>query len=149
MFIRMVCAVLCLIMVMLTHWGRDKFAAISQKTFSKAFSLMKMYEFQLRFHSILSPRVIQQYSSIGSNNGIGADEASKYYLNQRWLVYWHIYVPFGLNELRLFLLISFRITSLTQGQSYDCPSASEETVKEMGKYIPWINWGNLSYITWK
>ena len=34
----------------LTHWGRDKMDAISQTTFSNAFSLMKMYEFRLRFH---------------------------------------------------------------------------------------------------
>ena len=34
----------------LTHWGRDKMAAISQTTFSNTFSWMKMYEFRLRFH---------------------------------------------------------------------------------------------------
>ena len=33
----------------LTHWGRDKMAAISQTTFSSAFSWMKIYEFRLRF----------------------------------------------------------------------------------------------------
>ena len=31
--------------VMLTHWGRDKMDAISQMTFSSAFSWMKMFEF--------------------------------------------------------------------------------------------------------
>ena len=36
--------------VTLTHWSRDKMAAIFQTTFSKAFSWMKMYEFRLRFH---------------------------------------------------------------------------------------------------
>ena len=34
----------------LTHWGRDKMAAISQTTFSNAFSWMKMYEFRLKIH---------------------------------------------------------------------------------------------------
>ena len=34
----------------LTHWGRDKMAAVFQTTFSNAFSWMKMYEFRLRFH---------------------------------------------------------------------------------------------------
>ena len=29
----------------LTHWGRDKMAAVFQTTFSNAFSWMKMYEF--------------------------------------------------------------------------------------------------------
>ena len=34
----------------LTHWCRDKMVAISQTTFSSAFSWMKMYEFRLGFH---------------------------------------------------------------------------------------------------
>ena len=33
----------------LTHWGRNKMAAVSQTTFSNAFSWMKMYEFWLKF----------------------------------------------------------------------------------------------------
>ena len=33
----------------LTHWGRDKMAAISQTTFSSAFSWMGMFKFRLRF----------------------------------------------------------------------------------------------------
>ena len=31
----------------------------------------------------------------------------------------------------VYLLISFRVTSLALGQSYDCPSASEVTLKDM------------------
>ena len=38
------------IIVMLTPWGRDKMDAILQKAFSSAFSWMKMFEFQLRYH---------------------------------------------------------------------------------------------------
>ena len=34
----------------LTHWGRDKMDAISQTPFSNAFSLMKIFEFRLKFH---------------------------------------------------------------------------------------------------
>ena len=34
----------------LTHWGRDKMAAISQTTLSNAFSWMKLLEFRLKFH---------------------------------------------------------------------------------------------------
>ena len=41
----------------LTHWGRDKMAAILQTTFSNAFSWMKIYKFRLRFHWSLFPRV--------------------------------------------------------------------------------------------
>ena len=41
----------------LTHWGRDKTDAISQTTFSNAFSSMKMFDFRLKFHWILFLRV--------------------------------------------------------------------------------------------
>ena len=41
----------------LTHWGRDKMAAISHTTHSYAFSWMKMYEFFLQFHWSLFRRV--------------------------------------------------------------------------------------------
>ena len=41
----------------LTHWGRDKMDAISQTTFSSAFSWMKMFEFRLKFHWSLFQRV--------------------------------------------------------------------------------------------
>ena len=34
----------------LTHWGRYKMTSISQKTFSNAFSWVKMYELRLIFH---------------------------------------------------------------------------------------------------
>ena len=41
----------------LTHWGRDKIAAVSQTTLSNAFSWTKMSEFRLKFHWSLFPRV--------------------------------------------------------------------------------------------
>ena len=41
----------------LTHLGWNKMATILQTTFSNAFSCMKWYEFQLRFHWSLFPRV--------------------------------------------------------------------------------------------
>ena len=41
----------------LTHWGRDKMAAVSQTTLSNAFSWMKMLEFRLRFHWSLFLRI--------------------------------------------------------------------------------------------
>ena len=43
--------------VYLTHWGRDEMDAISQTTFSSAFSWLKMFEFRLKFHWSLFPRV--------------------------------------------------------------------------------------------
>ena len=41
----------------LTHWGRDKMAAIFQTTFPNGFSWMKMYDFRLTFHWSLFLRV--------------------------------------------------------------------------------------------
>ena len=41
----------------LTHWGRDKMAAILQMTFSHAFSWINMYEFRLKFHRNMFLRV--------------------------------------------------------------------------------------------
>ena len=41
----------------LTHWGRDEIDAITQTTFSNGFSWMKMFEFRLKFHWSLFPRV--------------------------------------------------------------------------------------------
>ena len=57
----------------LTHWDRDQMADIFQTTFSNAFSWMKIFEFQLIFHGSLFLRV-QQYSSIGSNNGMAPNK---------------------------------------------------------------------------
>ena len=34
----------------LAHWGSDKMDAISQTTFSRAFSWVKIFEFHLKFH---------------------------------------------------------------------------------------------------
>ena len=41
----------------LTHWGRDKMATISQTTISNTFSWMKNVVFRLKFHWSLFPRV--------------------------------------------------------------------------------------------
>ena len=51
-------------------FGRDKMATISQTTFSNAFSGLKIYEFQLTFHWSYSQGSNEQYSSIGSDNGL-------------------------------------------------------------------------------
>ena len=42
----------------LTHWGRDKMAAISHTTLWSALSWMKMYEFRLKFLWILFPSAV-------------------------------------------------------------------------------------------
>ena len=46
-----------LYIMLLTHWGRDKMDALPQTTFWSAFSWMKTFEFRLKFHLSLFPRV--------------------------------------------------------------------------------------------
>ena len=52
----------------------------------------------------------------------------------------HFFPFFVVVTYQSILPICFRVTSLALGQSYDCPSASNATLKNMGKYIPWIHW---------
>ena len=87
--------------VPLTHWGRDKMAAVSQTMFSNAFSWMKMYAFRLKFHWSLFLRFQLTIFQYWFRWWLGADQATSHYLNQRWLVYWRIYASLGLNELKL------------------------------------------------
>ena len=68
----------------LTHWGWDKMAAIFQTTFSNAFSLMKMFKFRLIFRWILFLMVQLTVSQHWLRKGLGADQATSHYLNQRW-----------------------------------------------------------------
>ena len=79
----------------LTHWGRDKMAAIWQTTFSNASSWMKIYEFRFRFHWSLLLRLQLTISQHCLDNG----SAPSHYLNQWWLVFWRVYASPGLNEL--------------------------------------------------
>ena len=83
----------------LTHWGRDKMAAIFQTTYSKAFSWMKMYKFWLKFHWSLFLRVQLTIIQHRFRKWLGADQATSHYLNQGWKIYWRIYASLGLNEL--------------------------------------------------
>ena len=84
---------------LLTHWGRDKMAAVFQTTFSNAFSWMKMCEFRLRFHWNLFPMVQLTISQHWFRLWLGADQATSHDLNHCWLFYWRIYASLGLNEL--------------------------------------------------
>ena len=42
--------------------------------------------------------------------------------------------------ITVFLSIFFRVDSLALGQSYDCPSACESALKNIGKHITWNQW---------
>ena len=85
---------------LLTYWGRDQIDAMSQTTFSNAFSRMKMNKFCLGFHWSLFLRFELTIFQHWFRWWLGADQATSHYLNQWWLVYWHIYASLGLNELK-------------------------------------------------
>ena len=102
----------------LTHWSRDKMAAVFQMAFSNAF--YEIYKFQLRFHWNLFPRV-QLATFHWFRWWLGAIQVTNHYLNQWWLVYWWIYESLGLNELKQSTHIVLHI--LTQ-YSYTLPSSS-------------------------
>ena len=89
----------CLGLNVLTHWGRDNMAAISQTTLSNAFSWMKMFKFRLKFHWSLFLRVQFTIFQHWFRQWLGADQATSHYLKQWWLDYWRIYASLGLNEL--------------------------------------------------
>ena len=83
----------------LTHCGRDKMAAISHTTFSNAFSWMKTYEFQLKFHWSLFPRVHLTYSIIGSDNSLAPNRRQAIIWTNDGLCFWCIFTSLGLGEL--------------------------------------------------
>ena len=86
----------------LTHWGPDEMKNISSATFSNVFSSMKMFEFLLKFHWSLFPRVQLTIFQHWFRWWIGAVQATSHYLHQWWLVYRRIYASLGLNELTAF-----------------------------------------------
>ena len=88
-----------IICMVLTHWGRDKMAAIFQTTFPNAFSWMKMFKFRLRFHWSLFPRVQLTVFQHWFRKWLGAGQATSHYLDQWWLIYWRMYASLGLIEL--------------------------------------------------
>ena len=83
----------------LTHWGRDVVVAISQTTFSNAFSWKKLFEFRLGFHWSLFLRFELTIFQHWFRQWLGAGQATSHCLYQWWLVYWRIYASLGLNEL--------------------------------------------------
>ena len=94
------CWPFCPGLFVLTHWGRDKIAAVSQTTLSNAFSWMKMLEFWLRFQWSWFLRVLLTIFQHWFWQWLGADQATSHYLNQCWLDHWRIYASLGLNELK-------------------------------------------------
>ena len=71
--------------------------------FKRIFLIEKLFNFDEKFIEICFPGFKLQYSSIGSDNGFGAGQATSHYLNQWWLNYTtHICVtrPQWVDEIR-------------------------------------------------
>ena len=127
---------------MLTHWGRDKMAAIFQTTFSDEFSWMKMYKFRLKFHWNLFPRVQLTIFQHWFRKWLGAGQATSHYLKQWWLVYWriyaYIYASRGLNELT----VHGQQHSFSTRESIFMRSHEKQTILLRQK----MSWGRLEFI---
>ena len=93
----------CHLVCILTHWGRDKMATVSQTTLSNAFSCMKILEFRLIFHRKLFLRVQLTIFQHWFRWWLGAGQATSHYLNQWWLLNWCIYASLGPNELMYYI----------------------------------------------
>ena len=72
---------------LLTHWGRDEMNNISQTTFSNVFSSMKMFEFRLKSHWSMFPRVQLIIFQHWFRQWLGAVQVTSHYLDQWWLDY--------------------------------------------------------------
>ena len=67
---------------------------------------MKFHEFRLKFHwSLFLVRVQLTIFHHWFRRWLGAHQATIYYLNKWWLVYWRIYASFDLVELTHWLVV--------------------------------------------
>ena len=86
-------------LALLTHWGQNKMAAISQTTLSNPLSWLKICEFWLRFHWSLLLRFQLTIFQHWFREWLRTDQVISHYLNQWWLDYRCIYGSLSLNEL--------------------------------------------------
>ena len=90
--------------------NREKMDAISQTTLSNAFTWMTILEFRLEFHWNLFLRVQFTIFQHWFRQWLGADQATRHYLNQWLFNYRRIYTSLGLT--RSFENISGELTQL-------------------------------------
>ena len=84
----------------LTHRGQANMDTISQRTFSNAFSLMKMFEFQLKFHWGLFLRVQLTTNEHWLGNGLAPNRWQAITWTNDDPVQWRITRPQWVNPLR-------------------------------------------------
>ena len=128
----------------ITHWSRDKMAAIVQTIFSDEFFWMKIYEFRLRFHWNLFLRVQLTISQHWFRSWLSANQATSHYLNQWWLDYWRIYASLGLNEIieslnKICENVADNLISLsTRIQLFVCNLLGKDDVVEISQNYIWM-----------
>ena len=81
----------------LTHLPLNKMAAISQTTCLNAFSWMKIFELQIKFHWNMESN--WQYVSIGSDDGLASSRRQVIIWSIADPVHWRIYAALGGDEL--------------------------------------------------
>ena len=79
----------------LTHFPLDKIDTIPQTMFSDAFSWMKSFKFQLRFHGSLFLKSNWQQPSIGLYNGLVLNRRQAIIWTNADPVHWRIYATLG------------------------------------------------------
>ena len=95
-------------MIFLTHWGRDKMAAISQMSFSSACSWMKTFGFDIC--SLVSN---SQYFNIGSDNSLALTRLQANIWTNGGISNWRIYASLGPIYLNPGIPIKILKTALT------------------------------------
>ena len=113
----------------------------SQTRFSNAFSWMKMYEFHLKFHWSLCLRFQLTIFQHWFRYWLGAVQATSHYLNQWWLVYWHIYASLGLNELTVVYLMSIDSTAIHRSLDRDLDSFTAPLHRPNGRHFSACHYG--------
>ena len=83
----------------LPHWGRDKITAISQTTFSNAFSIKENVGIPIKISLKRVSRSLIKIFQYWCRQWLGAGQKNSHYLDQCWLDYRRIYASPGLNEI--------------------------------------------------
>ena len=102
----------------LTHWGRDKMAAIFQTTYSNAFVRMTMYKFLLIFHWSWAQGSNWQYPRIGSNNGLAPARRRAIIWINVGMFYWRMSASLGLSVLSDSIVTIKRLLSRSRQPFY-------------------------------
>ena len=112
---------------------------VLQKTFSNAFSWMKIFWFRLKCHWSVYLRVHLTIFHHRFRQWFGGAQATSHCTNQWWLVYRRICASFDLNELKGLFCSSSR--HVTKAANYISPS------REPLVNVVWLKWRNEKTIT--